>query len=127
MYYENFARLCEKNGVKPSTVSKATGISTATLTSWKQGKYTPKQDKLQLSADFFHVSIDYLMSGISSDAQYVLLDENVDLVMEIVHRIHDDKGFLERMTKYIELITRGNTVIDEMIDFQYDKQKKAGD
>ena len=91
----------------------------------KLGSTTPSTKKIQLIADYFHVSVDYLISGTPSDTQYVLLDENVDLVMEIVHRIHDDKGFLERMTKYIELITRGNTVIDEMIDFQYDKQKKA--
>lgn len=63
MYYDNFARLCEINNVKPSKVSKETGISTATLTSWKQGKYTPKQDKLQLIADYFHVSVDFIMTG----------------------------------------------------------------
>lgn len=63
MYYENFEELCNKSNVKPSAVSKATGIHTATLTSWKQGKYTPKQDKLQLISDYFNVSVDYLMTG----------------------------------------------------------------
>lgn len=63
MYYENFEMLCKRDDTKPSVVSKETGISTATLTSWKQGKYTPKQDKLQLIADFFNVSVDYLMTG----------------------------------------------------------------
>ena len=63
MYYEMFKTLCEKKGVKPSDVSKATGISTATLTSWKQGKYTPKNDKLQKIADYFGVTLDYLISG----------------------------------------------------------------
>lgn len=63
MYYENFEMLCKRDNVTPSKVSKATGISTATFTSWKQGKYTPKQDKLQLIADYFGVSIDYLMTG----------------------------------------------------------------
>ena len=63
MYYENFETLCKRDNVKPSDVSKTTGISTATFTSWKQGKYTPKQDKLQLIADFFNVSVDYIMTG----------------------------------------------------------------
>ena len=63
MYYENFENLCKINNVKPNQVSKATGIHTATLTSWKQGKYTPKPEKLQLIADFFNVSVDYLMTG----------------------------------------------------------------
>lgn len=36
MYYEIFAKLCYESGVKPADVSKATGISTATLSSWKK-------------------------------------------------------------------------------------------
>ena len=63
MYYENFEKLCNDNKTNPSRVSKATGISTATLTSWKKGVYTPKQDKLQLIADYFKVTVDYLMTG----------------------------------------------------------------
>ena len=63
MYYENFEKLCNDNKTNPSRVSKATGISTATLTSWKKGVYTPKQDKLQLIADYFNVTVDYLMTG----------------------------------------------------------------
>ena len=61
MYYENFEKLCISRGIRPGTVSKGTGISTATLTSWKQGKYTPKQDKLQKIADYFGVTVGYLL------------------------------------------------------------------
>lgn len=70
MYYENFQKLCKEKGIKPSTVSKETGISTATLTSWKQGKYTPKQDKLQKIADFFGVSLEVLMTGKDQNGYY---------------------------------------------------------
>ena len=70
MYYENFQKLCESRDVKPSTVSRATGISTATLTSWKQGKYTPKTDKLQLIADYFGVTLELLMTGETNDGYY---------------------------------------------------------
>lgn len=63
MYYENFEQLCKQYKTNPSQVSKATGISTATLTSWKKGAYTPKQDKLQKIADHFNVTVDYLMTG----------------------------------------------------------------
>jgi len=70
MYYENFQKLCEAKNVKPGTVSRATGISTATLTSWKQGKYTPKTDKLQLIADFFGVTLGCLTNGENSEGYY---------------------------------------------------------
>lgn len=71
MYYENFRKLCELNNVRPGTVSRETGISTATLTSWKQGKYTPKPDKLQKIADYFNVSLDFLMKGEDSEMYYI--------------------------------------------------------
>lgn len=63
MSYKYFEMLCQMHGVKPSDVSKATGVSTATLTSWKKGKYQPKYAKQQAIADYFGVSVDYLMTG----------------------------------------------------------------
>lgn len=81
MYYENFETLCKRDNVKPSDVSKATGISTATFTSWKQGKYTPKQDKLQLIADFFNVSVDYIMTGKENQFTVEMADMDADLIM----------------------------------------------
>lgn len=85
MYYENFEKLCNLNGVRPGTVSKETGISTATLTSWKQGKYTPKQDKLQLIADYFNVSLEYLMTGKEKDGgeTYYLNEETTKMAQKI--------------------------------------------
>lgn len=61
--YEIFEQLLNERGVTAYRVSKETGITTATLTSWKQGKYTPKLEKLQKIADYFGVSIDYLITG----------------------------------------------------------------
>lgn len=58
--YEIFERLLNERGLTAYKVSKATGISTATLTSWKQRKYTPKPEKLQKIADFLGVRLDYL-------------------------------------------------------------------
>lgn len=56
-------QLLSKYGVTAYKVAKETGITTATLSNWKQGKYTPKQDKLQKIADYFGVSLEYLMTG----------------------------------------------------------------
>ena len=61
--YSIFIRLCEQHGVRTADVSKATGIAQPTFTAWKKGNYTPKADKLRLIADYFGVSVDYLMTG----------------------------------------------------------------
>lgn len=90
MYYENFEKLCKKYNVTPSKVSKATGISTATLSSWKKGIYTPKQDKLQLIADYFNVSIDYLMTGEEKAHTDSIAAEYID-VMDMYARLSDEE------------------------------------
>ena len=61
--YEIFEQLLKMNGITAYRVSKETGVTTATLTSWKQGKYTPKPEKMQKIADYFGVSLEYLMTG----------------------------------------------------------------
>lgn len=58
--YKIFEELLLRNKVTAYKVGKETGISTATLTQWKNGKSTPKQDKLKLIADYLNVSIDFL-------------------------------------------------------------------
>ena len=59
MSYKRFAELLAKNNVNAYKVAKETGISTATLTEWKKGTYTPKADKLILIAKYFNVPLDF--------------------------------------------------------------------
>jgi len=61
--YDIFEKLCEQNKVTPYRVCKETGITTATISNWKAGRYVPKQDKMKKIADYFRVSVDYLMTG----------------------------------------------------------------
>lgn len=59
--YEKFQQLLDKTNKTAYRVSKDTGISTATLSSWKNGEYCPKTDKLKILADYFGVSIEYFL------------------------------------------------------------------
>ena len=61
--YETFEKLCSEKGVTPYRVCKETGITTATISNWKAGRYVPKADKMQKIADYFGVKLEYLMSG----------------------------------------------------------------
>ena len=89
MSYRIFEKLCQNNKVKPSDISKATGIATATLTNWKQGNYEPKQDKLKKIADYFNVSLEYLMTGKDSEKEseegkkYYFSDATAELAQEL--------------------------------------------
>lgn len=61
--YEIFEHLLKERGITAYKVAQDTGITTATLSSWKKGRYTPKREKLQKLADYLNVSLEYLMTG----------------------------------------------------------------
>ena len=64
--YERFELLLKEKDLRVSDVCKATGILSATFSSWKTGRYTPKQEKMEQIANFFGVSVAWLM-GISDN------------------------------------------------------------
>lgn len=61
--YQIFEKLLRERGVSAYKVAKATGISTGSLSDWKKGRSSPKADKLQKIADYFGVSVDYLLGA----------------------------------------------------------------
>ena len=61
--YEIFEQLLQKFGVTTYQVSKATGIGQSTFSSWKTRRNLLSPDKAKKLADYFGVSIDYLMTG----------------------------------------------------------------
>jgi len=63
MTYQYFEQLLKMDGSTVYRVSKATGIPASTFTDWKNGRSVPKADKLKKIADYFGVSLDYLMGG----------------------------------------------------------------
>ena len=82
--YKNFENLLIKNNTTAYQVAKATGVTTATLSQWKKGVYTPKQDKLQKIADFFGVTVDYLLTGSSEEKKYFINNETANIAQKII-------------------------------------------
>jgi repressor LexA len=68
--YELFKRLLDTYGVKTSDVARATGITTAAFTQWKQGKIQFKEPKLRLIADYFNVPLSYFLPDSMADTHY---------------------------------------------------------
>lgn len=62
MFYDKFKMLCVQRGITPSKASAEIGLSNATPTTWKKRGLTPKGDTLKKIADYFGVSIEYLLS-----------------------------------------------------------------
>lgn len=91
--YEIFEQLLQKHNVTPYKVSKATGIPQSTLSEWKRGRSTPKSGTMQKIADYFDVSLDYLMGRSEpptatdkNNNTIVLDDDALELLEELKNR-----------------------------------------
>lgn len=85
--YGIYCKLRDSKGCKDADVAKATGITKSTFSDWKSGRSNPKDAKLQKIADYFGVSLEYLMTGksesASNDLPYYLNDETKAIAQEI--------------------------------------------
>ncbi len=61
--YEVFEQLLQKYKMTAYKVAKEAGVTQTALSNWKTGKSTPTTKTLQKLADYFGVTIDYLMTG----------------------------------------------------------------
>lgn len=89
--YENYCRLRDSRGLKDADVVKGTGITKSTFSDWKHGRSAPKQPKLQKIADFFGITLDYLMNG--KETEPITRDDG-DITKEInkiLSEINNDK------------------------------------
>ena len=63
VFYDRFVGLCKERGVSPSAVMVSIGLNKSNATFWKKGSI-PKGSTLQKLADYFGVSVDYLLGKV---------------------------------------------------------------
>ncbi len=83
MSYSNFEHLLKINGTTVYRVAKSTGISASTFSDWKNGRSTPKADKMKRIADHFGVSMEYLLGG----TEEALLSHPQETLLPIIGEI----------------------------------------
>ena len=83
--YENYCIVRDKMGYTDYKVAKETGIGTATMSNWKNGKYVPKSDKIQKIATLLNTTEKFIMDGEDEKNSYgyYLNDETAQVAQEI--------------------------------------------
>ena len=89
MYWDWFFDLCVKAGTKPSTVGKKIGIDSGTISQWKQG-VQPSTEKVQVIAEYFNVSADYLLGNTDNPKAYTSSESEteralINLIKQLTH------------------------------------------
>lgn len=96
--YEIFEQLLQKYGVTTYQVSKATGISQSTFSNWKSRRNLLSADKATLIANYFGVSLDYLMTG---------KEEPKEKVPELTAR--DERDIAKDLDNIMKKLTSGES------------------
>ena len=107
--YEIFEQLLQKNNLTPYKVAKEAGVTQTALSNWKTGKSTPTTKTLQKIADYFGVTIDYLMNGEEKDAEPTLTKRDTKEITEMMNGV-------EELLKQDGLMFDGNPASQEAID-----------
>ena len=61
MFWKNFFELCQSQNKSPNSVAADIGLSSGSVSAWKSGR-VPKFATLKKVADYFSVSVDYLLA-----------------------------------------------------------------
>ena len=61
MFWDNFVNLCSTVGKSPNAIADKLKIPSGSITAWKKGT-TPRPSTVKKLADFFGVTIDFLLS-----------------------------------------------------------------
>lgn len=63
MYYDRYLKIRDKRGLTDADVARLSGVAKATMSNWKNGKYTPKTEKLIDIAKVLEVSLSEMVGG----------------------------------------------------------------
>lgn len=80
---ERIVDLCVKNNISQSRLERDLNISKGSVTKWKTQE--PRHSTLEKVADYFNVSVEYLMTGEEKEGgeKYYLNDETAKIAQKI--------------------------------------------
>lgn len=86
MFWETYCSLCKERGETPTGVSIKCGSSNASAVKWKNGSI-PNGKTLQKIADYFGVSVDYLLCGKKENPTAEKLSDEERMLLELFNQI----------------------------------------
>ena len=95
MFKDQFVKICNAKGVSPSAACKAIGLSHSTYAQWDD-ESVPRRATLQKFADYFEVSVDYLLG---KEEEKKTTAEDGELVEDVIIYHRDGKTKRKKLTK----------------------------
>lgn len=92
MFYTNFVKLCNQKGIAPTAAAVEMGFHRSDATRWSKGA-EPRRTTLEKVADYFGVSVDYLLNGEKENPASVAdgVDDLDVEALDIMHQLPPEK------------------------------------
>lgn len=71
--YEVFERLCQEKGITPYRFCKETRVNSSTISTWKNRNTACNLKLATIIAEYFGVTVDYVMTGKTQEAKEIIL------------------------------------------------------
>ena len=117
MFYDTFAALCKAKKISVTKAAMEIGLSKATPTSWKKRGLTPQGETLTKIAEYFGVSVGYLLGAETEkastmDGERKVSDEDIKFALfggdgEITDAMYDEVKRFAQMVKLREEAEKG--------------------
>ena len=120
MFKEIFIKLCNEKKESPSAVCKKIGITPATYSCWDENS-VPRKTTLIKIAEYFNVSVNYLL-GKESSPTIVLSNEEQELILAYRSQSEEGKKIIRRSLG-IEEPTNNKVNLDPKSELQIDMSK----
>jgi len=113
--YERIMDLCTVRGISKYELAKGIGKTTSLFSDVVAGRVGLSGDVLQRCADYFDVSIDYLMTGEEPETKASVTTEDLKVAL-----FHGDKEVTDEMWEEVKNFA-------EMVALKYRYKKKGND
>ena len=104
MFFDTFSRLCNEKHKSPNAVAKELGIPSGSITNWKNGT-NPRHGTLLKIADYFDVSVDYLL-GKTPSSERDDIPEDEKRLRDLLSQMSEEQ--LQTALKIISAIAEQN-------------------
>ena len=94
VFKDRLKLLRENKKISSKELADALNVDVATISNYESGRRNPKNETLLQLADFFNVSIDYLLGRTDDEQVAIYRSEYKDLPLEI----QVDKNYLSKLT-----------------------------
>lgn len=81
MFYDTYLQLCNLRNIAPSAAAVEMGFQKSVVTRWKSGMI-PRDANLRKIADYFDVSVDYLLNEETKKSPAEAEDDEIAAIVE---------------------------------------------